>query len=81
MEKEVTILGYYRRERDGNEYIHYSLNGEEYLTSGVCEWNLRNRSDRIKELVKVEKIDIDKIKKNLIRFFPCSGITKYLQGE
>ncbi len=78
MKENVKIIGYYRRERDGTEYIHYSVNGEEYLTNGVYAWSNRNDTGRIarymKQLSKVEKTNLDQIKENMKKYLPFNPV-------
>lgn len=75
---QVKILGYYKRERDGNEYIHYSESGKEWLTNGNARWSLENREDRLTRLTKAETIDINKIYENLTKSSPYSELKNYL---
>lgn len=79
------ILGYYKRERDGNEYIHYIRDGYEHLTNGIHDWSNRDNSDRIqrymKQLVKVEEIDLKTLKARLNKHLPHSSVGSLLDGE
>lgn len=84
MKESVEIIGYYRRERDGNEYVHYLENGEEHLTSGICDWNNRNDKDRIqrykKGLTKVEAIDFGTMRERLQKSVPFGQITSFMNN-
>lgn len=79
MKGNVKIIGYYRRAKDGNEYILFRQGKELYLTNGICIW--RNQFKRIEvkylpELEKVEQIDMEKMLKHLLRFYEYAEITK-----
>lgn len=68
MKEKVKVLGFYRRKRDGSEFILFEENGKMFLTNGVYVWD--NKLKRIEkrytpELEKVEKIDILKIIQDL----------------
>lgn len=82
MKENVKIIGYYKRERDGNEYIHYSVDGEEYLTSGIHVWSNKNDKGRIRrymrQLTKVEKINIKRIKKDMKKYLPFNPAIKVI---
>lgn len=64
----MEIIGYYKRERDGNEYILYKTESGNKLTIGVCEWDATD--DKMAELKKVKKINTEKIRKELKKFYP-----------
>ena len=82
MKENLKIIGYYRRERDGNEYIHYLENGEEHLTSGIYDWSNKNDAGRInrymKQLIKVEKINIERIKDDMKKYFHFNSVLKII---
>lgn len=80
----INIIGYYRRERDNNEYIHYIEDGVEHLTSGVNDWNNRNDKGRIQryqeQLIKVDEIDFTTMRKRLNKSMPFSQITNHMNN-
>ena len=77
MKNKIVILGYYKRKKDSNEYIHYTENGKEYLTSGVHKWSDREKINNryIPQLTKVDTINFIIMAENLKRYFPYDDIT------
>lgn len=78
----IEIIGYYRRERDNNEYIYYTEDKREHLTSGIHVWSNRNDERRIqrylKQLVKVDSINLDIMRERLNRHIPFGSITDFV---
>lgn len=60
MDKQIKILGFYRRDWDHGEYVHYEVNGKQWLTNGICSWD-RIVEKVLPDLEKVEEIDINRI--------------------
>lgn len=81
MKNKVEIIGYYRRIRDKSEYILYKQNEVRYITNGIYIWKDQFRfvEKHLPELVKVEQIDIQRIKTMLRQTNPYSGITARLE--
>lgn len=76
--REIEIMGYFMRSRDGNEYILYKQDGELYITSGVNIWN--NQFKRIEkrylpQLSEVDRIDIEKMASRLKENYKHENIT------
>lgn len=83
MKIKVSVLGFYRRKRDGSEYVLFEENGKLFLTNGVCVWD--NQAKRIEErymleLEKAEEIDLSRIVKDLKIHKPFSRILEKLDG-
>lgn len=76
--KKVKILGFYRRERDKAEYVHYLADGEEHLTNGVCDWT-QGVNAKLESLCKTDKIDLPEMEMRLKKFYPHGNITNILQ--
>lgn len=76
---EIRILGYYKREEDGTEYVHYSINGRERLTNGIFNWDSPRILGRIGELEKVEAIDTDRMLERLTQSMPFGLLTQFLR--
>lgn len=82
MKNKVEILGFYRRKRDGSEFILFKENEKIFLTNGVHIWD--NQCKRIEERYipqceKAERIDLQKLLNNLKKYKPFSGILKELE--
>ena len=78
MKKEIEIMGYFTRSRDGNEYILYKQNGELFITSGAHIWNdqLKRIEKRyLPQLSKAEQIDIEKMASRLKEHYKHEAIT------
>lgn len=77
----VTILGYYQRE-DNTQFIHYSVNDKEYLTSGVVMWdkqeNIQRYLEKLQPFQTPHLNDRDTMMTYLQRFYPYSEITRYM---
>lgn len=77
---KVNIEGFYKREKDKTEYIHYSEGETEYLTNGVFVWKEGIR-EKIETLKKVNDINIVEMKMRLKRYLLYAHITNILQGK
>lgn len=81
----MEIKGYYKRERDNTEYIFYIKDGIEHLTNGVKDWSNLDKKDKIqnylKQTVKVENIDMSKMKERLKENLTYGDLTTYLTKE
>lgn len=77
---DIEILGYYTRE-DGNQYIHYQNNGQEYLTSGIVTWNQKEQLERfLPQLQQVDNLpNMLRMGKLLRDYEPYGDLTEYLQ--
>lgn len=74
---EVKILGFYRREKDETEYVHYLSDGKEHLTNGVCDWT-QEVSKKVSALHKVDKINLQTMKVRMKNYYPHEHITDIL---
>lgn len=82
MKRTVEILGFYKRKRDGSEYVLFEENRKLFLTNGIFVWD--NQTKRIEkrymlELEKVEKIDLLRIISELKIHNPFSRIIEKLE--
>lgn len=76
------IIGYYKREKDNTEYIHYIHNGEEHLTNGICDWRNNDKEKfqgYMKQITKTENIDLDCIKTRLEARMPYHPVIEMLK--
>lgn len=79
-EEEVSIRGYYIRQSDSNQYIHYAIGEEQYLTSGVV-----NLSDKIQErlatLIPLEEkaFDLQQMQKRLRKNDLCGKLEHHIR--
>ena len=72
----INILGFYRRDRDATEYIHFQEDGREYLTNGVVIWDQEIKG-KLDQLEKTGSIDLGSMKGWLQVSHPYSNITKH----
>lgn len=82
MKNIVEILGFYKRKRDGSEFVLYRENKKIFLTNGINIWD--NQWERIEkryilQCVKVEQIDFTELISNLKKYNPFSGILKEME--
>lgn len=79
-EDKLTILGYYVRQRDANQYIHYAIGQEQYLTNGVVTWSDKIQ-ERLATLIPMEEkaFDLRTMQKYLLRFEPYGKLTARLR--
>ena len=79
-EEEVSIVGYYMRQRDGTQYIHYAIGENQYLTTGVCIW-----SDKIQERLATfipmdeKAFDLQQMEKYLREFYPYGKLENHVK--
>ena len=76
---KVEIIGFFYREKDGNEYILCSVNGEKYLTNGVCRWN-RNIERYVNELNPVKSINMESMVERLEKAYPYWHVTTFIKN-
>lgn len=74
--KSIEILGFYRREKDGNEYIHYVVGKKEHLTNGICDWNFHVR-EKVATLIKAD-IDLHSMSERLKKYKPYSQLIEII---
>lgn len=82
MKNKVEILEFYRRKRDGSEFILFKENEKIFLTNGVYIWdNQCKRIEKryIQQCEKAERIDLQKLLNDLKKYNPFSGILKELE--
>lgn len=79
MKHAVKVLGFYKRERDGNEYVLYEENGKKYLTNGAYIWRDRVEARYLPQCRKVEKVDLKKIIGRLEKAYPYSPVLSALK--
>lgn len=83
MKKKVKICGFYKRLRDGSEFILFEQDSKLFLTNGVYIWGnqlKRIEARYLKELTEVEKIDLEKISEHLSKYFQHAAITKEIHN-
>lgn len=76
--KEIEIMGYFKRQRDGNEYILYKQRGKLFITSGVNIWDDQfNRITKryLPQLEEADWINIKKMAERLRENYKFEGIT------
>lgn len=81
--KEIEIMGYFKRNRDGNEYILYKQKGKLFITSGVNIWDdefKRITKRYLPQLVEVEQINIEKMAERLKENYKFEKITEEVLG-
>ena len=79
----MEILGYYKKKKDGNEYVLYKEKGELYITNGIYIWdNCHGRIEKryLPQLNKVAEINLFKIVESLNKFYKYAEITKTLNN-
>lgn len=76
--KSIEILGFYRREKDGNEYIHYVAGKKEHLTNGICDWNFHVK-EKVETLIKAD-IDLHSMSEKLKKYKPYSSLIEIIDG-
>lgn len=76
------IIGFYKKETDGTEYVFYEVDGKKHLTNGVCDWTDKAETYiTYPEMQKVEKINIDLILKKLNECRPYSDAVDLLSKK
>lgn len=78
---KVEVIGFYKRERDGNEYICYSENEKKRLTNGICIWRDFVESKYLPQLKKVDSINLREIEGRLKQYYPYSLILKKVKED
>lgn len=76
--KEIEIMGYFKRSKDGNEYILYKQKGKLFITSGVNIWNDqfgRITKRYLPQLEEADQINIKKMAKRLRESYKFEKIT------
>lgn len=77
--KKIKIIGFYKREKDGNEYICYSEDERMCLTNGVYIWRNFIKTKFIPQLKKVNNINLIEIENRLKQYHPYSLLLKKLK--
>jgi len=70
MKNKIKILGFYKRKRDGNEYVLYEENGRQLLTNGVFIWRDFVEKKYLPQCDKMEKIDLKSMIGRLEKYYP-----------
>lgn len=76
--KEIEIMGYFKRTRDGNEYILYKQKGKLFITSGVNIWDDqfgRISKRYLPQLEETDRINIKKMAERLRESYKFEKIT------
>lgn len=79
--KKIKINGFYKREKDGNEYICYSEDERMCLTNGVYIWRNFVKTKFLPQLKKVNGINLKEIENRLKQYHPYSLILKELEAK
>lgn len=74
--ENIKILGFYKREKDGNEYIHYVAGKKEHLTNGIFDWTF-HVNEKVKTLVKAD-IDLHSMSERLKKHKPYSPVIQMI---
>lgn len=69
----VELLGFFKKESDGTEYIYYQINDRKFLTNGVCSWH-KNAEEFVnkKNMKAISQIDKEKMLEKLVIHMPYS---------
>lgn len=75
---KIEILGYFKRTRDGSEYVLFKQNGELLITNGKYIWS--NYCKRIEkryqpQLEKAGEINLEEMSNRLKENYPYAEIT------
>lgn len=81
MKNKTKILGFYRRKRDGSEYVLYEENGGLLMTNGIFIWRDFVKKKYLPQCDKVEKIDLEAMARNLEKYYPCHFLTEILKSD
>lgn len=81
MKNKIKVLGFYRRKRDGNEYVLYEENGRLLMTNGIFIWRDFVKKKYLPQCDKVEKIDLEAMARNLKKYYPYHLLTEILKTD
>lgn len=79
MKNKIKILGFYRRKRDGNEYVLYEEDNRQRLTNGVFIWRNFINKRLLPQCEKVKGIDLNEISARLKKHYPYHPLIEELR--